>query len=345
MGSNLATLADVQLHRAAALPAKVADNPARPWWLESLQRRNAFLDALFYNIANIREEERPELAFWLAREGSIILVPPSGGAKLRLCLDREDFFRAGGAEAAALAVAGVGSSALGAAAFARDVADAIGAPVAAIVSGYGLADAVTEGMGGFFWFGALNGIRHAFEGLDRIARGFSAIERSIEAADGVRSLGLSEDTAAIIALLEDKRSRFDLLAGHSKGNLVISEALYAIDADRPRLAAALARRCRIVTISARIGMPPRFHRVIDVMGEWDTFGALNSRPDIPADYVVPNAWHSTSHEFPFGMGIDVTKVLKTALPMFQGTPPRPRAARVSGIVDLPQLLAAARWLG
>ena len=44
----------------------------------------------------------------------------------------------------------------------------IGEPVAAVVSGYGLADLATEALGGFFLFGAANSLRHGFEWLDRL---------------------------------------------------------------------------------------------------------------------------------------------------------------------------------
>ena len=240
----------------------------------------------------------------------------------------------------ALAVAGVGSSALGAAAFARNIADALDAPVAAVVSGYGLADVLTEALGGFFLFGALNSLRHGFEKFDNVSKRASLAERSIATIDGAASL--SEDTATVVGLLEDKRFSAKLLVGHSKGNLVISEALYAIQARSQAKANALARRYDIVTISAKIGMPDIFPRVIDVMGQWDGFGALNSRPDIPADIVVPHAWHSTNREFPFAMGLDVRQAFKTVMPMLAKAPALPRRPKALGFLDLPQRATAAR---
>lgn len=314
MASTLATLADVQAHRAAALPARAAEAPLHTVLLEQLQRRNAWLDGLYYDVSVIRPEERPELAFWLAEEGAILIVPPSGGAPLNVCRDKDQFFAAGGGRVTALTVAGVGSSALGAAALARNVADAIGAPAAAVVSGYGLADVVTEALGGFFWFGALNGLRHAFEGLDRGGRLAAPPEIDLATARGL--LPLSADTATLVDLLSDRRSRLDLLVGHSKGNLVISEALYALAESDPARTRALSRRLRLVTIGARIGMPPAYRRVIDVMGAQDWFGALNSRPDIPSDLVVAGAGHSTSRDLPGGGGLDVTAVLREVLPWF-----------------------------
>ena len=102
--------------------------------------------------------------------------------------------------------------------------------------------------------------------------------------------------------LRKKRFAPPVLVGHSKGNHILSEALYAIAGKNPGLAKKISMRSRIVTISAKIGMPLVFKDIVDVMGEWDWFGALNSRPDITAEYVVPHAWHSTNSSFPMGMG-------------------------------------------
>jgi hypothetical protein len=229
---------------------------------------------------------------------------------------------------------------LGAAAFARNVADALDKQVAAVVSGYGLADVLTEALGGFFLFGALNSVRHAFERFDNLSKSASRAGRSIETVDGV--VRLSEDTATVIGLLEDDRFSAQLLVGHSKGNLVISEALYAVQARSAALAAELSRRFSIVTISAKIGMPAVFPSIIDIMGQWDGFGALNSRPDIPGDVIVPRAWHSTNPEFPLGMGIDVTTTLKAIMPRLAERPPLRRRVPPPSVLDLPQLATAAR---
>jgi hypothetical protein len=305
-------LARVQANRTLAAPAKLADNAFRAVALGDLQRRNAALDAVFYDVATISDEELPALAFWLAREGATILVPPSRGGRLKVFLSATEFL-ASGQEVGALTVAGVGSSALGAAAFGRNVADAIGRPVAAVVSGYGLADVFTEALGGYFLFGALNSLRHLFEPLDAISKTFSLTEQAIEERDGVSWARGSRDTQTVIDLLRDAHFRPELVVGHSKGNLVISEALYTIEAIDDAQARALAGRTCIVTVSARIGMPAAFRDVLDIMGEYDWFGALNSRPDIPADIVVRGAWHSTNPEFPLGMGIRVTDTLRRAL--------------------------------
>ena len=50
-------------------------------------------------------------------------------------------------------ITGVGSSALGSAALAWDISVALKKPVLAIVPGYGVADVVLQGLGGWFAFG------------------------------------------------------------------------------------------------------------------------------------------------------------------------------------------------
>lgn len=141
----LSTLGDIQRKRSQAFPEKLSENALRATLLEGLHRRNAVLDAIFYDVGTITEDENEILAKQLAREGAIVVVPPTGEGQLALYQDVASFVSAD-QSVAALAVAGVGSSALGAAAFARNVADALNAKVAAVVSGHGLADLLTEAM-------------------------------------------------------------------------------------------------------------------------------------------------------------------------------------------------------
>ena len=310
MLTTASTLGTVQASRAVALPAHAQKAPVRSAMLESVRQRNAVLDALFYDVRTISQEEAVTISPWLAAEGALLIVPPTGAGQLKLCPTIEDFVSADGETVHTLAVAGVGSSALGAAAFARNVADATGKPVAAVVSGYGLADVVTEALGGFFWFGALNSTRHLFEILDLSTEGDHRAEQALEEFEGSQQVQESRDTRTVLALLRNRRFRFDLLTGHSKGNLVLSEALYDLKSRDGKRNAALAEASRIVTISARIAMPTPFH-VVDVIGAWDWFGNLNSRPDIPPDYVVPDAWHHTNTELP--AHLPVTEALKAVL--------------------------------
>lgn len=306
MLASSATLAATQNARRASLPHQLWETPGRTALLELLRQRNTALDALFYDVGRIGPAEAVGIAPNLAAEGAMLVVPPSGKGALALYNSIDDLIAAN-SDATTIAVAGVGSSALGTAAFARNVADAIDAPVIGVVSGYGLADLMTEALGGYFWFGALNSVRHSFEPLDRLTEAGHVAE-PLPTTIGVRQ---SRDTRTLLALLRDQRLSIDLLIGHSKGNLVISEALFELrDLDRVRFDSATARM-RTITVSALVAMPRQCRDVVDIIGEWDWFGKLNSRTSIKPDLVVPAAWHHTNSEWP--AHLPVTRAVREAM--------------------------------
>jgi hypothetical protein len=278
---------------------------------------NTALDGMFYDIGALSREERAEVRRKSGPggrvEGMILEVGPSWARSLRVwqslrkCDSLAPRYRA-------ITVAGVGSSALGAAALARNVADALHGTVLAVVSGQGMADLASEAMGGYFLFGGLNTMRHGVNAYDRSMDALWAwapwarrpAMPSVDPGQGFQLARFSKDVKALVELL-DGRVEADWLVGHSKGNLVISEALYALRGADPKRFETVARDVPIVTFGARIAMPNEIARVIDVMGDLDSFGALNSRPDIPVDVTVPNAWHHTNTALPFH--VPVTKVL------------------------------------
>lgn len=271
---------------AARAPAALA--------LPFIRDRNIWLDQLFYDVDAITLEERAGLR---VEEGHLLVVPPSGQGPLEV-FPSVEAFRASGQSVKALAVAGVGSSALGAAAFARDVADGVDGPALAVVSGYGVADVWTEALGGWFLFGRLNSLRHLFQltvARNRRARDMTiASEHMAEFVDGVSLVRTSPDTQAILTLLKDPAFEVPLLVGHSKGNLVISEALYALCDEAAKRARTLAEKTRIITISAMIEMPVPFWKVTDIIGDADWLGEMNSRWGLKPDLLVPGAGHSTN---------------------------------------------------
>lgn len=288
-----------QLSRDSA--AEIAESPDK--WreasLESFRRRNTALDAIFYDVGKITPEEAGKMAPWLAREGSLLIVSPSSDKSIDVCAGVDDFAARGGGSIGVLAVSGVGSSALGAAAYARNVADAFGERVAALVSGYGLSDLLTEASGGWFWFGALNSMRHHFEVLDeryRIAANDIARAGTLASIGPLNHARTSLDTRVLVKLLSDKRFDFRLLTGHSKGNLVISEALYNLGGIGPLDA---HRHRTVVTLSATVSMPVNLKKVVNVMGAWDWLGGLNSRPSLRAERNHPFAWHHTNTAVPW----------------------------------------------
>lgn len=271
------------------------------------------LDALFYDVDVVTEEETALLGTDVAPEGAVVVVPPTGGERLRVYRDHPTWAAADD-PVAAVAVAGVASSALGGAALARDVADALDAPVAAVVSGHGLSDLAAEAMGGWFWYGGLNLMRQAAKVVTPWSQLIGAAEDQLEASELVSYVRTSKDVDTLLHFIEGD-SPVELLVGHSKGNLMISEALYWLRANDPKQFVAVTDRTAVITLCAKVGMPAGCERVIDITGEHDSFGAMNSRIDIRSDHIVPNAWHSTSRQFPYEMGLDVTKAIRAVLPL------------------------------
>lgn len=322
MSDNPFTTGLLQWTHAMTLPWRLFGRPSDAGFLEAVRQRNILLDALFYDVEVVRHDEAVQLAPWKAGEGAVLIVPPSGGADLTVCPDLDAFFAAGGGALDTVAVAGVGSSALGTAAFARNVADAVGRPVAAVVSGYGLADLVTEASGGVAWAAGLDGLYRLWERLDHTLDWIRTLEAT---ALGEKPAHLHRDADTLLALLTDPRLTVGLLVGHSKGNLVISDALHALQrSDRAR-SDALGETLRVVAFSARVKMPRAFVRVTEVIGRWDMIGDFAMRRDAPAAIVVPDAWHHTNTAF---VGhLPVTRVLKEILA--DDAAPQPREPTLS----------------
>lgn len=300
-----------QFARSLSFPERLSQRPVRNAALEPWRLRNTGMDALYYDVKALSADEAFYISDSLASEGLIMIVPPTGGGMLTLCDSVEEFRLRGGRQVRAMAVAGIGGSAIGAAAFARNVADAIDAPVAAVVSGYGLGDLLNEAIGGAFLFGWLGHVRSNLEVIDDVVGRpkLGAYGKRDEDADTSRKTGLDADTVA--TLLADPTLSFTLIAGHSRGNRVIADALYALkDADKARLE-TLANTARIVTFGGRIKMPEAFTEVIDVVGELDWFGEINSRPKIATDIKVPFCGHSTNTDLP--TALQVTKILEQIL--------------------------------
>jgi len=302
------TLSLTQFARSLSFPERLQHRPVRNAALELWRLRNIGFDAMFYDVKALTAEETFYVSDAITAEGLITIVPPTGQGMLTLCDNIDEYLLRGGLDVHAVAVAGIGGSAIGAAAFARNVADALGEPVAAVVSGYGFGDMVNEVIGGAFFFDRLGHIRNDFEVLDDVVGRphLGAYEK--RRADTAKPRRSSLDTDTVQTLLADPRLSFHTLVGHSKGNRVLSEALYALKAEDQARIRALATGLRIVTFGGRIAMPPDFRDVIDVVGALDWFGEMNSRPQIETDISAPMAGHSTNTGFPGSL--QVTRLLK-----------------------------------
>ena len=294
------------------------------------KKRNAVLDRMFYDVGALTDKEFQHLAAGATSEGAIIVVYPRD-AKDDISLQKfdkfDDFLDAPGRKITKFSIAGVGSSDVGAAAFARSLADFTREPVGAIVAGYGLPDLVSESLGGWFSFGAASRMMDAFHRAtlsesERKAR----LERTLNARDSAPSKpgtlsnpppnlaavwpGFTVDTLILIRLLQDSDRQIDTILGHSKGCLKIAFALGAINLLNKSSDITRAKRARIITTGAVVDFPDGFNNVRQYLGTLDWFGGMNSAPG--KDFVsVPNAWHHVNTSFPFHMNIE--EVLKQAL--------------------------------
>ena len=258
------------------------------------KQRNAVLDNFFYDTTRLTLEERAKLTPLADREGSIVVVPPSNSDReIRHYSRALRFMTKEGPAIRAIAVAGVGSSALGTAALARSIADALDADVAGIVTGYGLSDMMSEALGGWFAFGAADRIRHTME------RAFARM-RPAALADSVTP---GSDAAATLSeILLAAPPKLDTLVAHSKGSLVVAHALQRYVDDLGGDDSPLFKRLHIVTLGAVVGVPSEFKDVKQYLGAYDWFGGANSSLGVTHER-VPGVSHHLNPGFPYHMRV------------------------------------------
>jgi len=259
-----------------------------------LDWRNTVLDRWFYNIGVLTAEEQRAVLGFPPSEGAALLVSPALAGRPIDYFPRRGFAKLKTAEFAGIAVAGVGSSALGTAALARQLADVLGQPVLGVISGRGMADLVSEALGGWFVFRTENMVGEVFDIWRRMGASLPSFRGAgAEAREGV--FGDSPDSNSLLALLNQFPDKVRFVVGHSRGNLVIANALRGLLLKRPVEAARLSG-LEILTLGAAVGFPSGFDKLFQVVGGADAFGGMNS--DAPADHVVPGALHHLNPEIP-----------------------------------------------
>lgn len=298
----------------------VARNPL----ISALRGLNTALDITFYDVEALSREERELLAGYSKAEDSMVIVYPGGSGKEITFMSPLDFVF--GQEnniadpAEAIVVTGVGSSALGTAALARNVADYLGGPAAGIVSGMGMADMITEALGGWAFLGIKDTIRnalarvlHAMEIKDQVRdEAFHEDIRrhfSLTGINAARFVYGSPDATTLLYVLTKLRTRIKLLVGHSKGNYSIENALEGWDSASAVSRTDIPEDLMIITLGAAIWLPENFRNVYQFIGQFDPLGIWNSRP-YTACVSVPFAQHSLNRSVP-GC-IDVAEALRSA---------------------------------
>lgn len=230
-------------------------------------------------------------------EGTILVVDPQRPPFIAR-FDTLDAFVAGldaMPELRTVTITGVGSSALGSAAFAWNVAAALGAPVAAIVPGYGLADLLPQGLGGWC-FGLQDWLRHGFQAAltatmpeaARIGRHLSE-----EARGGGEAFETGSPESDVLHALLRRTERIQRLYGHSKGALCIENALRSLEPGRTKALHATTYGCVI-----REDTQATYHQVL---GTIDALGQLNSWFNQPDQWI--DSWHTTNTMLPRPMPV------------------------------------------
>jgi hypothetical protein len=259
-------------------------------------------------------------------EGVILVVDSQHAPFIERYADVRDFLKSGlqfaGSEVGGsgaprtfpvktVSVTGVGSSALGSAAFAWNVSEALGEPVAAIVPGYGLADIIPQALSGFFGYGLADYLRELGEqALALMAPQMAVIGRRLSRSIPERTSPIDSEGSAfrrgspesdILHAILEHAPQITRLYGHSKGSLCIGNAIAGLHPDR-------AKALEVTTFSAVI-QEESSARFAQILGRIDPLGQLNSWGNLPERWI--EAWHSTNTMLP--LTVPVSKLTAEGL--------------------------------
>lgn len=272
-----------------------------------VQKRNTVADWMFYDVGGLTAAEFTMLSREINREGSILVVEPAGqgdGIGIQKFETFETFRAEPGDLLQHFSIAGVGSSDVGAAALARTLANHLDEPVGAIVAGYGVADLLSEAMGGWFFFGAQNRALEIYEQWNETmplgSPGTSKSEQS--RTNQLRGSELSPDTKTLVRLLRESEREVKTILGHSKGCLSMSYALQSLASLEDKSSFDRAKDIDIITTGAVLAFPRGLNGVRQYLGGIDWFGGLNSRGKT-AYFEVAGAWHHLNTNVPFHMDL------------------------------------------
>jgi hypothetical protein len=294
--------------------------------LQACRLFNTSLDSLFYDVPTLvralqlrgqtvgTSEDEPETAGQLNLsalkdpEGSLLIVDPAKAPYIRAFHDVELFLRCDEPEVHNIAIAtitGVGSSALGSAALAWNVAEASGAPVLAIVPGYGVADVMTQALGGWFGFGLYDYLKvksHIQTTLGAVVPKTARVGRALsqsapdskQLSNGAPIFRTGSGSSDVLHAVMQERS-LKCLVGHSKGALAIHNALGSLDPSK-------TQGLNIVTLGCPIAEDISGATYHQYLGLFDALGQLNAWGNQPDDWVPTD--HSTNASLPFSMPVE-----------------------------------------
>jgi hypothetical protein len=196
-------------------------------------------------------------------------------------------------------VTGVGSSALGSAAFAWNVSKALDEPVVAIVPGYGLADAILQGIDG--WFGVYNWwvTRMAQQVLGHTmplpARSDGHLMMTAETNTSASVFRHCRQPSKVLHAILKEVPNIKRLFGHSKGAAAIKKAI-------DRLPRKTTQRLHVVTFGCAIAEDTPTAGYSQFLGMIDGLGLLSAFN--PSHTLIPTH-HSTNTSIPLSMPVSV----------------------------------------
>jgi hypothetical protein len=165
---------------------------------------------------------------------------------------------------------------------------------------------VAEAIGGWFFYGAVDAIRHelreAVNRWNRLSRPAATAAGGARTAKGRVTTPLS-DINALDQILRASPPNLSLLAGHSKGDLMLDFALERFAGTVAKGTHPYFEQLRVVTFGAVADLPPQFRRVHQFIGGIDWFGGMNSRLDV-VHTRIPNAWHHLNTALPFHLPVE-----------------------------------------
>ena len=275
--------------------------------------RNMVFDTVFYDVGGLSAQEHADLIGRVVDfdEGGMLVVwPQQAERKIEYFALSADLVAAH-PDLDAVAIAGVGSSPLGTAALARQVADAHGAKVVGVISGYGAADVISEALGGWIDFGRRNHTRAAIEQVRAlgVAGGNGASADALKAEYRIPSDYLLVDepeSNTLVNLMLRHGDKLRLLVGHSKGALNIQNAAHGFELD-PRAAEVSIDQLRVVTFGCGITLPARFRHLDQFVGTYDVLGRLNTPVPVTDDadfHWVEGTAHNLNEQNPFHTPVD-----------------------------------------
>jgi len=283
----------------------------------AISLRNALFDTLFYDTLDLSNEEKARLltkAFEYDEGGMLLVHPREADEPIHYYALSHDLLE-DYPELDTVTLPGVGSSAIGAAALARQVADLTGRPAVGIIAGYGAADVLSEALGGWFDFGIRNRTG-AWVADWRRRLGAAPNDESLRDKFLVPSttfLAEEPESNTLLNILLRQAPRLKLLVGHSKGALNIHNVLPEF-LRQCEMQSADYEDLAIVTLGCATALPEVFRNVHQYVGGWDLLGRFNTptheRYD-PSVHTLPGRCHNLCSINPLHMPVE--RVLKEAL--------------------------------